>query len=112
MTMILLSPAIVFIALTVGGPGPAGLQGPAKAGHYVQTQAAPQQPSPQQQSEFVPISQLPPQDQLPAAPLLISAYVVVWVALFGYLFSVARRLGVVQRDVERLETDLKRAGRL
>jgi CcmD family protein len=127
--MTLLPSAIVFVAVMVsiqglaeaghGGEsrGPAlrtteTLQGPAKAGRYVQAQATPQQPSPQQQSEFVPVSELPPQDQLPAAPLLISAYVVVWIALFGYLFSVARRLGVVQRDVERLETDLKRAGRL
>ena len=43
------------------------------------------QPQPPQQphaagNEFVPISQLPPQDQLPAAPLLISAYVFVWLA--------------------------------
>lgn len=76
------------------------------------TLALAQPPAPQQQSEFVPISELPPQDQLPAAPLLIGAYVVVWVGLFGYLFSVARRLGVVQREVERLEADLRRSGRL
>jgi CcmD family protein len=67
-------------------------------------------PAPAQQSEFVPVSELPPQDQLPAAPLLITAYGVVWVALFGYVFSVARRLRVVQREVERLESDLKRGG--
>ena len=39
------------------------------------------QPQPQQQDEFVPVSQLPAQDQLPAAPLLVSAYAFVWVAL-------------------------------
>jgi CcmD family protein len=67
-------------------------------------------PSPEQQSEFVPISELPPQDQLPAAPLLVAAYAVVWLALFGYLYSVARRLRVVQREVERLESDLTKRG--
>ena len=64
--------------------------------------------SPEQQGEFVPIDQLPPQDQLPAAPLLIAAYAVVLLAFFGYMLSVARRLGAVQRELERVETDMKR----
>jgi CcmD family protein len=66
---------------------------------------------PEQQEEFIPIDQLPPQDQLPAAPLLIGAYVFVLTALFAYLFSVARRLRSVQRELERLETDMKRGAR-
>ena len=72
-----------------------------------------QQPDqqPKQQDEFVPVSQLPPQDQLPAAPLLVTAYAFVWVVLFGYLVSVGRRLTQVQREVERLESDIaKRTG--
>ena len=68
-----------------------------------------QQPAaPEQQGEFLPIDQLPPQDQLPAAPLLITAYAVVFVGFFGYVLSVARRLGTVQREIERLEADIKR----
>ena len=66
---------------------------------------------PEQQGEFVPLDQLPPQEQLPAAPLLVGAYVFVMLALFGYLFSVARRLNRVEREVERLEGDLKRGAR-
>ncbi|MBM3820628.1 MAG: CcmD family protein [Acidimicrobiia bacterium] len=66
---------------------------------------------PQQQDEFVPVDQLPPQDQLPAAPLLIAAYAFVLVALFAYVVSVARRLSTVQRELERLESDVKRSGR-
>jgi CcmD family protein len=69
------------------------------------------QPQPQQQEEFVPVSQLPAQDQLPAAPLLVSAYAFVWIVLFAYLTSVARRLSRVQREVERLESDMKRGTR-
>ena len=63
---------------------------------------------PEQQDEFVPISELPPQDQLPAAPLLVAAYMFVAVALFAYLFSVTRRLTGVQRELERLESDVKK----
>ena len=73
--------------------------------------AAAQQPEPKQQEGFVPVSQLPPQDQLPAAPLLVTAYAFVWVALFAYVASVARRLSRVQREVERLESEIKRGTR-
>jgi CcmD family protein len=70
-----------------------------------------QPPAPTQQDEFIPIDQLPPQDQLPAAPLLVAAYSFVVLALFLYLLSVARRLTSVTREIQRLESDLKRAGR-
>jgi CcmD family protein len=63
---------------------------------------------PEQQEVFIPISELPPAEQMPAAPLLIGAYAFVVVALFLYLLSVSRRLVVVQREVERLEADMKR----
>ena len=69
-----------------------------------------QQP-PEPQDEFVPVSQLPPQDQLPSAPLLIGAYAFVWLLLGGYVLSVARRLNTVQREVERLDTDVKKGSR-
>jgi CcmD family protein len=70
---------------------------------------AAQQPAPVE--EFVPIDELPPQDQLPAAPLLVSAYAFVGLALFAYVASLARRLAGVQRDLDRLQSDLKRNGR-
>ena len=55
------------------------------------------------QGEFVPINQLPPGDQLPAAPLLIAAYALVWVVLMLYLWSIWRRLGRVEADMRSLE---------
>jgi len=79
---------------------------------FAQAPAGQQNPAQRDQQEgFVPIDQLPPQDQLPAAPLLIGAYVFVLLALFGYVFSVARRLGAVQREVQRLEGDINRSAR-
>lgn len=57
------------------------------------------QPPPAGQSEFVPIDELPPADQLPAAPLLITAYAVVWVALLGYLWSIRRRMNAVEKEL-------------
>jgi hypothetical protein len=76
-----------------------------------QATASGQPPTGEQQEEFVPIDQLPPQEQLAAAPLLIGAYVFVLAVLFLYLVSLSRRLAVVQREVERLDADLKRTGR-
>jgi hypothetical protein len=61
--------------------------------------------------EFVPIDQLPPQDQLPAAPLLVVAYSFAVLVLLGYVVSVARRLGGVQRDLDRLQAQVKQDGR-
>jgi CcmD family protein len=66
----------------------------------------PESQPPKQTDEFVPISQLPAQDQLPAAPLLVTAYAFVWVVLFAYVLSVGRRLTKVQHEVERLESDI------
>jgi CcmD family protein len=70
-----------------------------------------QQPKPpERQDEFVPISELPPEEQLPAQPLVIGAYAFAWLALGAYVVSVARRLDHVQREIDRLETETKRSG--
>lgn len=51
---------------------------------------------------FVPVDTLPPGEQLPAARLLIAAYAFVWVAVFGYVWSLWRRLGKVEGELQRL----------
>ena len=52
--------------------------------------------------EFVPVGDLPPEEQLPAAPLLVGAYAFMWVAVLVYVGMLWRRLGAVQRDLEAL----------
>jgi CcmD family protein len=69
------------------------------------------QPPTQQQEEFLPLDQLPPTEQIPAARLLVAAYSFVLVAVFLYVVSVGRRLSTVHREIERLEADVKRSGR-
>jgi len=66
---------------------------------------------PQPQDEFKPVGNNPAPEQIPAAPLLIGAYIVVLGGLFFYVLSLSRRLGAVQQDVQRLEGELKRRGR-
>lgn len=76
------------------------LLAPAGAGAAAWTQ-------PQPQEEFVPIDQAPPGDQLPAAPLLIAAYAIVWLVVFGYLWSIWRRQSAVEHELRELS---RRAG--
>jgi len=66
---------------------------------------------PEPQDEFKPVGNNPAPEQIPAAPLLIGAYVVVLGGLFVYVISLSRRMGAVQQDVDRLEAELKRRGR-
>ena len=69
-----------------------------------------QQPPPQQ-DEFLPLDQLPPQEQMPAAPLLIGAYAFVMAVLFLYVLSVARRLTNVQQEINRLDSAIKQGNK-
>jgi CcmD family protein len=73
--------------------------------------AALQPPTGAAQEGFVPIDQLPPQEQLPAAPLLITAYAFVWVLLMVYLWSIAKRLGKVESEIQTLQRRSTGSGR-
>ena len=48
---------------------------------------------------FVPVENLGTQEQIPAAPLVLGAYAIAWIAVFGYLWSIWRRLGRVEREL-------------
>jgi CcmD family protein len=73
---------------------------PILAGSAIPTVAA--QPAGEPTGEFVPISELPPGDQLPAAPLLIAAYAFVWIVIFVYLWSIWRRVQKVNAELAAL----------
>ena len=57
------------------------------------------QPPDAAQDGFVPMNDIPPEDQLPAAPLLVAAYSVVWAIAIGYMWTIWRRLGTVEREL-------------
>jgi len=52
--------------------------------------------------EFVPLDQLPPSDQMPSAPLLVTAYAFVWVAVLFYVWTIWRRLNKVESEMQAL----------
>jgi CcmD family protein len=82
--------AMVVLAANVAAPAVAGAQ----------------QPAPQQQNEFVPVDELPQAEQLPAAPLVIAAYSVAWLATLLYLWSIWRRLQKVDRELDEVSQRL------
>jgi len=61
--------------------------------------AAGQPPTTAAQDGFVPLDESKIQERLPAAPLLMTAYAVAWVVMFGYVWSVWSRLGKVEREI-------------
>ena len=57
---------------------------------------------PQPPADFVP-AEGESQEQIPAMPLLGAAYGFIWLGVFGYVWSVARRLRKVESEITALE---------
>jgi hypothetical protein len=86
---------VVVWILMFGGPG------------WTPASAAPTQPrTPAALDEFVPVSELPDAEQLPAAPLLLTAYAAFWIAAFLYLWSIRKRMASLDRDLADLRRRL------
>jgi CcmD family protein len=64
-------------------------------------EAQPPQPPPGQE-EFVPLSEIPAEEQIPAFTLVAAAYAAVWIVLIGYVWSVSRRLQAVESELGSL----------
>jgi CcmD family protein len=65
---------------------------------------------PPAQGEYLPVKDLPPVDQLPAAPLLVAAYSFIWLAAMFYLWTIWRRLNKVEAEMRTLEQRRTRSG--
>jgi CcmD family protein len=85
MRLLRLLVCVVLLALPVGAAG-----------------QPPSEPPPPAQEEFVPLSEVPPSEQIPAFTLVASAYAFVWLALMAYLWSVSQRLQKVERELTEL----------
>jgi len=70
-----------------------------------------QPPTSPAQEGFVPIDQLQPKEQLPAAPLVMAAYAVAWLVIFGYVWSLWRRLSQVEQEIASVSQRVAGGGR-
>jgi CcmD family protein len=70
-----------------------------------------QQPPPDQDGYVAVTDADLMQEQLPAAPLVLAAYAIAWVAVFGYLWSIWRRLGRVERELAEVSRRIQREAR-
>lgn len=66
---------------------------------------------PAAQEGFVPVDQLPGQEELPAAPLVAAAYGVAWAAVLVYLLFLWKRLGAVEREMAEVSRRIDARGR-
>ena len=62
---------------------------------------------PQPPKEFVPVDDVPQGEQIPAINMVAAAYGFVWVAVLGYVWSIARRLKHVESELADLESRRK-----
>jgi CcmD family protein len=58
---------------------------------------------PQPPKDFVPVDEVPQGEQIPAMPLLGAAYGFIWIGVFGYVWSLGRRLQRVETEIAQLE---------
>jgi CcmD family protein len=59
----------------------------------------------QQTTDFVPVGPNDlGQENLPAAPMVMAAYALVWLVLIGYVWSLRRRQARVELEIAALRT--------
>jgi CcmD family protein len=63
---------------------------------------------PSQQNEFVPMREVPPEEQIPAPTMVGAAYGFAWVAILGYVFVLVRRVAKVEQELAALERQERR----
>jgi CcmD family protein len=68
-------------------------------------------PTPAAQEGFVPIDQLKAKEEMPAAPLVMAAYAIAWLVIFGYVWSLWRRLQKVEMEIAEVSRRAASGGR-
>ena len=59
---------------------------------------------PQPPKDFVAVDETAPGEQIPAMPLIASAYGFIWLGVLAYVWSIGRRLRKVEGELADLES--------
>jgi hypothetical protein len=70
-----------------------------------------QQPTEPARDQYLPIDQLPPSERMPSAPFVIAAYAAIWFLAMFYLWTIWRRTGKLEDDLQALARRQKDAAR-
>ena len=65
-----------------------------------------QQPAPAQ-GDFVPVKDVPVVEQIPAAPMVMAAYGILWAVILIYVWTIWRRLRKAELEIAELNRRLK-----
>jgi CcmD family protein len=76
-------------------------------GHQPPPASPPRAAPPAAQDEYVPISEVPQDEQLPAVPLVFIAYGLIWLAVLVYVLTIWRRQTAVQKEIDVLKRQLR-----
>jgi hypothetical protein len=52
--------------------------------------------------QYLPVDQLPPSEKMPSAPFVVAAYAVIWAVAMFYMWTIWRRAGKVEADMQLL----------
>ena len=55
------------------------------------------------QSEFKPLSEVPPSEQIPGGVFVVVAYSFIWIGTMAYVWFVWKRLGKVEDEMRALQ---------
>lgn len=61
--------------------------------------------------QYLPIDQLPPSERMPSAPFVIAAYAAIWFIAMFYLWTIWKRTGKLESELQALARRQKDAAR-
>ena len=88
---------VLLLAMVLGVLTPAALPSVALA----------KEGQPQPPKDFEAVDESQPGEQIPAMPLIGAAYGFIWIGVFGYVWSLGRRLQRVETEITELESKRK-----
>lgn len=70
-----------------------------------------QPPKEAAREQYLPVDQLPPSERMPSAPFVVAAYAVIWLLAMFYLWTIWKRTGKLESEIQTLARRQKDAPR-
>jgi CcmD family protein len=70
-----------------------------------------QPPKEAAREQYLPVDQLPPSERMPSAPFVVAAYAIIWLLAMFYLWTIWKRTGRLESEIQTLARRQKDAAR-